>query len=35
MDSEIMAIMSQYMPLDQQNNVVHAESQPFRQEGTV
>ncbi|KAK2449050.1 disease resistance protein RPV1 [Trifolium repens] len=35
MDSEIMAIMSQYMPLDQQNNVVHAEFQPFRQEGTV
>nr|KYP60200.1 Vacuolar-sorting receptor 7 [Cajanus cajan] len=35
MDSEIMAIMSQYMPLDQQNNVVHAEAQPLRQEGTV
>ncbi|KAK7329382.1 hypothetical protein VNO77_23545 [Canavalia gladiata] len=34
MDSEIMAIMSQYMPLDQQNNVVHAEAQPLRQ-GTV
>ncbi|KAL2340140.1 hypothetical protein Fmac_008080 [Flemingia macrophylla] len=34
MDSEIMAIMSQYMPLDQQNNVVHAETQPLRQ-GTV
>ncbi|XP_057429809.1 vacuolar-sorting receptor 6-like [Lotus japonicus] len=31
MDSEIMAIMSQYMPLDQQNNVVHAEAQPLRQ----
>lgn len=31
MDSEIMAIMSQYMPLDQQNNVVHAESEPLRQ----
>ncbi|XP_045788317.1 vacuolar-sorting receptor 6-like [Trifolium pratense] len=35
MDSEIMAIMSQYMPLDQQNNVVHAESEPLRQQGTV
>ncbi|KAJ1378079.1 PA domain [Sesbania bispinosa] len=35
MDSEIMAIMSQYMPLDQQNNVVHAEAQPLRQQGTV
>ncbi|BAT80217.1 hypothetical protein LR48_Vigan468s004000 [Vigna angularis] len=35
MDSEIMAIMSQYMPLDQQNNVVHAEAQPLRQEGTA
>ncbi|KAG4990551.1 Vacuolar-sorting receptor 6 [Glycine soja] len=35
MDSEIMAIMSQYMPLDQQNNVVHAETQPLRQQGTV
>ena len=27
MDSEIMAIMSQYMPLDSQNN----ENQPLRQ----
>ncbi|KAG5105470.1 hypothetical protein JHK82_042445 [Glycine max] len=35
MDSEIMAIMSQYMPLDQQNNVVHAEAQPLRQQGAV
>ncbi|KAI4332088.1 hypothetical protein L6164_017025 [Bauhinia variegata] len=32
MDSEIMSIMSQYMPLDQQNNEVHsAEAQPLRQ----
>ncbi|KAL1320986.1 hypothetical protein AAHE18_14G096900 [Arachis hypogaea] len=35
MDSEIMAIMSQYMPLDQQNNVAHAETEPLRSQGTV
>ncbi|XP_054804355.1 vacuolar-sorting receptor 7-like [Prosopis cineraria] len=31
MDSEIMAIMSQYMPLDQQSNEVQNEAQPLRQ----
>lgn len=32
MDSEIMSIMSQYMPLDSQNKVeAHAESEPLRQ----
>lgn len=32
MDSEIMAIMSQYMPLDNhQNQVVHHEAEPLRQ----
>ena len=30
-----MAIMSQYMPLDQQNDVVQAEAQPLRPQGTV
>ncbi|XP_022978954.1 vacuolar-sorting receptor 6-like [Cucurbita maxima] len=35
MDSEIMSIMSQYMPLDSQNKVeAHVESEPLRQ-GTV
>ncbi|XP_023544796.1 vacuolar-sorting receptor 6-like [Cucurbita pepo subsp. pepo] len=35
MDSEIMSIMSQYMPLDSQNKVeAHIESEPLRQ-GTV
>lgn len=33
MDSEIMAIMSQYMPLDNhnQNQVVHHEAEPLQQ----
>ena len=37
MDSEIRAIMSQYMPLDnQQNNqVVHHETEPLRQGSVV
>lgn len=37
MDSEIMAIMSQYMPLDnnQQNQVVHHESEPLQHGSTV
>lgn len=37
MDSEIMAIMSQYMPLDsqQQNQVVHHESEPLRHGSSV
>lgn len=37
MDSEIMSIMSQYMPLDgQQNNqVVHHEAEPLRQGSAV
>lgn len=36
MDSEVMAIMSQYMPLDnhQNNQVVHHESEPLRQGGS-
>ncbi|MBA0771830.1 hypothetical protein Gotri_007299 [Gossypium trilobum] len=36
MDSEIMAIMSQYMPLDNQhNNEVASEAQPLRQSSTA
>ncbi|KAE9452369.1 hypothetical protein C3L33_15734, partial [Rhododendron williamsianum] len=37
MDSEIMAIMSQYMPLDSQkiNQVVHHDSEPLRQGSVV
>lgn len=37
MDSEIMAIMSQYMPLDNNhhNAEVHSEAQPFRHESSV
>lgn len=36
MDSEIMAIMSQYMPLDNQhNNEATAEAQPLRQATSV
>ncbi|KAG5562412.1 hypothetical protein RHGRI_005221 [Rhododendron griersonianum] len=37
MDSEIMAIMSQYMPLDSQkiNQVVHHDSEPLRQGSAV
>ncbi|KAK4748073.1 hypothetical protein SAY87_014659 [Trapa incisa] len=37
MDAEIMAIMSQYMPLDSQHSqeVVHAEGQPLRGGNTV
>ncbi|XP_058197286.1 vacuolar-sorting receptor 6-like isoform X1 [Rhododendron vialii] len=37
MDSEIMAIMSQYMPLDSQNNnqVVHHDTEPLRQGSAV
>ncbi|XP_052182613.1 vacuolar-sorting receptor 6 isoform X2 [Diospyros lotus] len=37
MDSEIMAIMSQYMPLDNQhgNQVVHHESEPLRHGSSV
>lgn len=36
MDSEIMAIMSQYMPLDnQQNQVVHHEAEPLQRGSTV
>ncbi|PSR98846.1 Vacuolar-sorting receptor 6 like [Actinidia chinensis var. chinensis] len=37
MDSEIMAIMSQYMPLDNQHNnqVVHHETEPLRQGSVV
>ncbi|OMO77677.1 hypothetical protein COLO4_25044 [Corchorus olitorius] len=37
MDSEVMAIMSDYMPLDNhQNNIeVRSEAQPLRQSSTV
>lgn len=37
MDSEIMAIMSQYMPLDNQHNnqVVHHDAEPLRQGSSV
>jgi hypothetical protein len=36
MDSEIMAIMSQYMPLDSQQNIeVASEARPLRESSTT